>query len=49
MTKLKQLSLILSVTTMSMSSMASDFSFDRPGTGFGTANTKTSYGCFEKV
>lgn len=39
MTKLKQLSLILSVTTMSMSSMASDFSFDRPGTGFGTGIT----------
>lgn len=39
MTKLKQLSLILSVTTLSMSAMASDFSFDRPGTGFGTGIT----------
>lgn len=39
MPKLKQLSLILSATTISMSGMASDFAFDRPGTSFSTSIT----------
>lgn len=39
MTKFQQLSLILSAATLSMSAVASDFSFDRPGTGFGTGIT----------
>ncbi len=38
MTKLKQLGLML-LATVSIDSMAADFSFDRPGTGFGTGIT----------
>ncbi len=39
MTKLKQLSLIISLSSIGMSVMASDFAFDRPGAGFGTGIT----------
>lgn len=39
MTRLKQLSFIISLSSIGMSAMASDFSFDRPGTGFGTGIT----------
>ena len=39
MTKLKQLSCIISLLSLAMTAMASDFSFDRPGTGFGTSIT----------
>lgn len=38
MTKLKQLGVML-CATMAMPAMAADFSFDRPGTGFGTGIT----------
>lgn len=47
MTKLQTITLVLS-SAVSMSSMAAEFSFDRPGTGFGTGITPVGHVAWEQ-